>query len=347
MQLGMAQAMAANALQAGAPGSNPASMAWLFGSLKDLVDSAETLEVVADTRSSVLDIDLAYTAKTGSALDKAEEKSTLGELATHLPADFPLVLLFTLDLAGVMDLFDSVGQGLPEEARAEFKARMAAAKAIVHGLGPEWVGGVDVSGRGFRMVCAGRAQDAGAYVQRYVDLVGAKTFRDAGVVATPEGKRTVGSATVHRLRLKLDAQKYAKAHGARAGEAASFFTNAFGQEGAVVDLAAAGDRIIVTVDRDGALCEQVLSDDGVPADVERALGRVPGELGFLVHLDVRGLLRGLVEYRRAAGRTAPEVPEGGPVPITVYGSRSGCVYQAGLSVELEQTGILVDLMKRK
>ncbi|MHC4137490.1 MAG: hypothetical protein ACYTDU_09290 [Planctomycetota bacterium] len=346
MQLGMAQAMATNALQAGAPGSNPASMAWLFGSVRDLVDSAETLDVVADTRGSVLDIDLAYTAKTGSALDKAEEKSTLGELAAHLPADFPLVLLFTLDLAGVMDLFDSFGEKLPEEARAEFKARMAAVKAMVHGLGPEWVGGLDVSGRGFRMVCAGRARDAGAYVQRYVDLVGAKAFRDAGVVATPEGKRTVGGATVHRIRLKLDAQKYAEAHGARAGEAASFFTNAFGSNGAVVDLAAAGDRIIVTVDRDGALCEQVLSNNGVPADLDRALGRVPGELGFLVHLDVRGLLRGLAEYRRAAGRTAPEVPEGGPVPIAVYGSRSGRVYQAGLSVELEQTGILVDLMKR-
>ena len=85
----------------------------------------------------------------------------------------------------------------------------------------------------------------------------------------------------------------------------------------------------------------------VEVKLDSALGRVPGELGFLVHLDVRGLLRGLVEYRRAAGRTAPEVPEGGPVPIAVYGSRSGRVYQAGLSVELEQTGILVDLMKRK
>ncbi|MHC4971891.1 MAG: hypothetical protein ACYTG3_06135 [Planctomycetota bacterium] len=347
MQLGMAQAMAANALQAGAPGSNPASMAWLFGSLRDLVDSAETLEVVADNRGNTLDIDLAYTAKTGSALDKAEEKSTLGELAAHLPADFPLVLLFTLDLAGVMDLFDAFGQQLPEQARAAFKARMAAAKAMVHGLGPEWAGGVDVSKEGFRMVCAGRAQDAGAYVQRYVDLVGAKAFRDSGVVATSEGKRTVGGATVHRVRLKLDAKKYAAAHGARAGEAASFFTNAFGEQGAVVDLAATGDRILVTVDRDGALCEQVLSGSGVPAGVDGALGRVPGELGFLVHLDVRGLVRGLAEYRRAAGRSAPEVPEGGPVPISVYGSRAGRVYQAGLSIELEQTGLLVDLMKRQ
>ncbi|MHC4819188.1 MAG: hypothetical protein ACYTF8_14155 [Planctomycetota bacterium] len=347
MQLGMAQAMAANALQAGAPGSNPASMAWLFGSLKDLVDSAETLEVVADNRGSVLDVDLAYTAKNGSTLDRAPEKSTLGELATHLPADFPLVLLFTLDLAGVMDLFDAFGEAVPEPARADFKARMAAAKAMLHGLGAEWVSSVDVSKQGFRMVFAGRAKDAGAYVQRYVDLVGAKVFRDAGVVATSEGKRTVGGATVHRLRLKLDAQKYAEAHGARAGEAASFFTNAFGEKGAVVDLAAAGDRIIVTVDRDGGLCEQVLSSDGVPADVDSALGRVPGELGFLLHLDVRGLLRGLAEYRRATGRTAPEVPEGGPVPIAVYGSRAGRVYQAGLSIELEQTGLLVDLMKRK
>ncbi|MHC5052857.1 MAG: hypothetical protein ACYTGK_19890, partial [Planctomycetota bacterium] len=108
----------------------------------------------------------------------------------------------------------------------------------------------------------------------------------------------------------------------------------------------AGDRIIVTVDRDGALCEQVLSGGETPADLDRALGRVPGELGFLLHLDVRGLLRGLVEYRRATGQTAPEVPEGGPVPIAIYGSRAGRIYQAGLSLELEQTGILVDLMKR-
>ena len=171
----------------------------------------------------------------------------------------------------------------------------------------------------------------------------ARFYRDVRQVV----RRHYPDATAHRLRLKLDAQKYAQAHGARAGEAASFFTKAFGQEGAVVDLAAVGDRIVVTVDRDGALCEQVLSSGGVPADVDSALGRVPGELGFLVHLDVRGLLRGLVEYRRAAGQTTPEVPEGGPVPIAVYGSRSGRVYQAGLSVELEQTGILVDLMKRK
>jgi len=300
--------------------------------VKDMLDSAETLDVVMSLDDGTLDVDVAYTALEGSALGEPAPAGTLAELAQHLPGDMPIVALWKLDLAAWMDaaqsLSDAMAANLSEEDRQKLKAQVEESKAMMREFGDEWVIGLDFDG-GLRMVCALRAENASGLVDRYAKLMLGDGMAVAGADVTDEGVREVAGNKVRRLRLKLNPEQLKLLANVKRPIPVDAMHKLVGEDGMVLDLAAKGGCLVVAVDGRGEVMDGMLAANAVPGGVQHVLDRVGGDVRFLMHFDMRALMSGL----QGMVPNAPAVKSGAPLPLTLYRTNDGRVYRVGMSVK--------------
>jgi len=335
--LGMARMLKGQASQA--PGPVPAAaFVGMFDSVlatvKDVVDSGETLDLVVRREAAQLRFEVAYTARAGSALAQPAEASGLAALATALPRDYPATVMFQLDVGAWVDAFRSLAELAPEASRAEATKRLDALANRVAALDDIWMVACDLSGGRLQLVAACRAEDAPAFVKDYVALA-TEPLPGSGVVVKREGTRDVGGVSVHRLSVEVDpaVQKNPE-------RTAKTLEALFGGDSFPVEAAAKGDTVVCSV---GAPMDAVLEAGAAPAGLASAIGEAGGDLRFCLRLELRALIRGAAALTRAIDpdMKAPNLPEGAPVLITVTGARSGRVHRMGLSLDLKRTKELV------
>ncbi|MGQ0613909.1 MAG: hypothetical protein ACT4PV_09255 [Planctomycetaceae bacterium] len=313
-----------------------------------VVDGAETLDVVLHERDGLYDVQLALTAREGSALDGGTPaKSRLKELAAHLPSDMPFTLLLRCDLEGLMNLsmpmMAAVGQTLAAEERSAIQDHLDRYVAMTKLLGNEAALGLDTGASGMRMAVAMGAEQPDQYVKAYTELCTGGLPPVTGMTFHDEGARDAGATKVQRLRMAIDIVKYEEFIGLPPSPLRTGVLEAmFGEDGVLFELAAKDGRVLMAAGGD-AVMATVLAAKGPPPWIEAATAGIRGELTFLCRVELRAFLRGIGDALRDAfpGETM-KVAKGGEVPVLLWGSVDGRVYRAGATLNLARIKTLVD-----
>jgi len=320
------------ALESGGPAAGALPMAWMGGLTKsvaegarDVVESAERLDIVVRANDPEIAVDVAFVAKDGSALATRESApAKLREFAASVPSDAAMVALFCFDAKAVVDMATTLVEGsvtapTPEQQK-QMEENLAKARASVEGLGREWLVAADVNEDGLRLLASGRVRDATAYVKRWESHAAAVSV--PGMEVTVAGRRKAGDAEVLRLDVVVDPETYAAGRGRSVAVLRSELEAFFGGPKVPVEIATRGDRVFATV---GQKAERALEADGSLGD---ALGNIRGSLAFYVALDLPSLARGLAQR-------GLDAPPGGPAYVEVFGARDGRTYKGGLRVRAD------------
>jgi hypothetical protein len=325
----------------GMPGAEAVSTVdRFFGFARDIVSSAETLDVVGGAKGGVVDVDLAYTAKEGSVLAKGGGGSALDALAKYVPSDFPVALLFRFEKSTLLEWMrasiEMARQNMPPEERESYGEFMTKAETLFEDLGGDWLFAGKVGKDGLSLVTAGSATDAAGYIAKYLELVKDPSLADIGMSFKDEGERDVAGVKVRRVRITIDGEKFAAVAGVPAAQVDMFVALLFGTGGINLDLAAAGGNLVMVVGREDSLAAAVFGASEPNPTMRAARAEARGDLGFLVHVELRGLVKGIAALAAKVGKTMPAIPDGPPAPLTFYGSRENRTYRFGLHVDAEQ-----------
>lgn len=348
--LGDGQGALSKMLGSQMPGVDAAGMVGkFFGWARDVVASAEQLDLVGGAKGGVVDVDVAFKVKEGSALAKAGEPSGLDALAKYVPSDFPVAILFRFDKSTLKEWMQAsmemAKQNMAPDMRESYGKLMTKSEALLDHLGGDWMASGKVGSDGLRFVTAISAKDPAGYVAEYLELTEDPALADVGMSIKDEGERDVAGVKVRRVRLTIDSAKFGPATGIPAGEVDMFVALLFGTGGINVDLAAAGDKLIMIWGSEDSLAAQVLGASEAPPAMKAARAEARGDLGFLVHVELRSLVQGIAAMARKVGdEKAPEIPDGPAAPVTFYGSREKRVYRFGLHLDAEQVKSIVKLM---
>ncbi len=316
----------------------------VFGKLRAAVASAETLDLSVGMKQAVFSAEFAFTVKKGSSLANSGDASRLRELAAHLPRDYPAVLLFELDVKSWMEMAHpmmvSASAKMPEAQRAEFLQTMEGLDGSLQNLGNDWMVGFSVDADGFHVAGANTASDARAYVNQYLALARGKAMDALGITLKDEGERKTGNAMLRRLRLQFDSKKFLGGV-----EPPAALTALFG--GAVCDLASTEDRLLVAWDKKPGIAERMLESRSPPKALQEVLDRIPGDLSFLLRVELRPFLRGFADFARTFehNKPIPQIPEGDAAALTVYATRHDRTHRLGVRFDTEELGAVIHDMK--
>jgi hypothetical protein len=336
----------ASGARAGLPSFEPAEMtARITDWLRELVDSAETLDAVVNHKEGFFDLQLSMTASETSPLARAaaRTKSELVPLGRCLPPDMPVTMLLHFDIAGMNDLFLPVLSALmekrPVEERDAMEGHVRRMNEAADLLTDDWAMALDFGKDGMRFAMVGGARDAQAYLATYRDLLQTPVLGQMGMAFQSEGSRKVAGTTVERMRMTIDAQKYfeflgMEDLGAEAiGQASMVLALMLGEKGLAFEMAAQENRLLFAAGAGGELMDSMLAADEPPAWLEGTAAAIGGELGFLVRLEMRGCMRGASEMlaRLMPGMPGRAYPDGADLPVVLYGTVDGRVYRGGMT----------------
>jgi len=328
--------------------------------IKDLVNSAETLDVGVSVDGGHVELAVGFVAKEGSKLDKqGHDHAGLASMAAHLPQGMPLNLLMSIDMGSMMTwlkpLMEAGMEQMPEADKAKFKAYIDETMEMSKLLGPNMAASVSLGDKGIELVEIVECKDAATYIAR-VD----KLFASDVLAAIPGfgGKKTgttkVAGVDVHSYALTLDMQKMMEGQGAgkelppeMLEKMSGMMQQLFGEDGITFHMAAVDNLMVVTMggtDRLAAGIESIRKGDAkAPAALQAGLDRAGGTPTFLMQMDVRALARQIMGMVRGMmDKELPEVPAGAPIPVLVWGKHDGRVYGGGLKVDV---GGIVDMAK--
>ncbi len=335
--LGLGEMMVGGNLGKMAPGVDATSAAkGAFGYIRDFILSAEYLDIVAHDASPMLSADMIYTAKPGSKIAEMPGGETnLREMAKHLGANTPLAILFKMDAQALAQYSEAASalaqkQMSPEQARVMDEVNKKLMK-FAKNMGHDWGASVNVASSGLHLAVAARATDAGDVAKQYSEVFGSLT--KAGVTYAPGDKMDVGGATAYPGQLTFSEELKQSERSLE-----RLFPNG-------VNLTAAGGngRLSIVMSSDGVGPIKELVKGAEPSQhFAHALSEAKGTLGFLVHLEARGFLKGATEFARARGdKKAPTVKDGDAVPGMIFGTRNGRALRIGFRLDAKAMTNLV------
>jgi hypothetical protein len=356
----MGEMSAAGARGSGGPAAPGAQdvLKGLQGALKTFLDSAERLDVAVRIEGTKAALDVAFTAKAGSPLDRPRGARGDGAaLAACLPQDYPVVAVLG---AGMKELFewtsswsDAVLSSLPEKQRAPFKALMGQSKEMVALLGDGMAFGLRVDASGIEGVEVLAAKDPKAYIAKMDEMIrgmDASVLAEMGMAFESRPPATVGGVEVREWAMKFDWEKMMAASGQalpsspEAVESARKMVDSiFGPGGMRVRVAGVGERVVVAIaGADDLMARAVAaakSPGKPPAGIAALLAQAGGQPTFLVSVELRGLISGILDLVRKAmppekASGLPVLAAGEPVPLTIHGTGSGREYAGSLSVDV-------------
>jgi len=313
-----------------------------FTAAEKVVASAEGLDFAVTRRNDgMVDLDLTFTAKAGSALDlKTGDRPSLRALAAELPPDFPCTAFLRFDWGSYMGwmggFFDSLIAAMPAERREAFRNNLKRSEAALAALGHEGAFAFDCGAEGLRLVMVFRSPDPEAYVREYLAQLRDPVLGEMGMAIEDLGAHEVAGAQAHRLRCRMDMEKYVAAVGMSAPAGSQKVVDSvLGREGLVCDLIAKKDLVVMAMDRAGTLSEHAAGGNASAERLKPTLSRASGSLDFAVDVELRRLTQQILGLVKAAGRAGvPDLPAGPALPVSLAVASDGRVHHVGASANV-------------
>lgn len=274
--------------------------------LEGVVDWAESLSRATQS------IDLAFSERDGEfdiqAQLHTDGKGPLAHIATGgdalvdvsavIDPDLPLIMLMRLDPA-VLTKFgrfanDDMRKTIPEEHQKMFADYAAEIERISELLTGEIAVGMGATEAGFQMSFSMKATDAEAYLREYIRLLGNPALETMGIQFRAEAIRTVGKTTVHRHRVSIDFEKYAKLMDPNAQfppKSVEVVRSLLGKDGLLFEMAAKDGMVIGSIGTTGSI-DAMLRASGTPAWLTKARTDAGGKIVFLVQMNFTAMVEG-------------------------------------------------------
>ena len=323
-------------------------MGFMKESMKDFLDGAQTLDLSLGIDGTTIRFKGLLTAKDGSKLMKTwSAPAGGGSLASALPADWPMALLLSFDirkLYGWMEpMMDSVWEMAPEADRPAMKVLWQKAVGLSQYLGDHHAIAYDLGAQGIRMVMVSEAKDADQYLQAFDALLAdesyAKMMSTFGIEMAVLPRTEVAGIPIRHIRMNMDVEKMMAVNPAM-GEAPpeaieamkGMFAKMFGEEGMLMHAAAVNGNVVMVMGNQALLASVLrrmasgeVATDGALAHAIREAG---GKPTFLMHMELRAMLAGTLDMARGLmppeqADAIPTMPEGGPIPLLLYGTTDG------------------------
>ena len=333
---------------------------------KPLLDSAERFDLAVSVQGTTADLDLAFTAKAGSELDRPKSaRGDVASVAAALPRDYPIVVLLGVSMAEFSEwstsLMDAYLLALPEKQRDAFKKLMARSNEMYALLGSETAVGLSMGASGIEEAVVMTAKDPKAFLAKLDEMMKGESFSalaEMGMAFEALPPTTTSGVEVRGWAMKFDWEKVMAANGqdvaldpkARA-KVEEMTGSLFGPGGLRVRMAVVGDRIVAVLGGADDLMAKAIAAAKAPgkpsATLSRALAKAGDHPSFVVSLDLREVIAGILDMvgkvmpAEDGGKEMPKMPAGGPVPVAVYGTGSGREYWGGLSVDVGAAASLV------
>ncbi len=333
--------------------------------LKTLLDSAERLDLTVRVEGTTADLDIAFTAKAGSALDRPKSaRGDVASVAAALPRDYPIVALVGVSMAELGEwansLSDAYFMAVPEQQRAALKKMMARSNEMYALLGNEAAVGLSLGAAGIEEAVVMSAKDPKAFLAKMDEAMKgeyAAALAEMGMAFEPLPVTTTAGVEVRGWAMKFDWVKMMAASGQEVAQDSTMLErmqksveSVFGPGGFRMRMAIVGDRIVAVAGGADDLMEKAItaakSPGKPPASLSRALAKAGERPSFVVSLDLRETIADLLGFvakmmPEEGGREMPTLPSGGPVPVAVYGTGAGREYWGGLSVDVGAAASLV------
>lgn len=323
----------------------------LLGSFADtarvLIDSAERLDLVLRTEGTHIDAEFLFRAKEGSPLATSSgQPPQLDRLARLLPSSgYPLSCLVSYDVHSMMKWFEPFLEGfvemVPEEQRERYREMFHESMAAYRHLGEDALICGGFRSQGMEMVWLSTAKDPDAYLEE--SMKHADSMQAFGIELEHLSPRKVHGVDVKRARMHIDYETYM-------GEALEqmprefvekLWNEMFGPDGWAMQFASVKDLVVYSMGgADEAfddMIEAALEErpGQAPANIQAIVDRAGGHPSFVLHLEFREFLAGLMEIvTRVTGDRLAKLETGPPARLSIFTAREGRVHRLGLQFDL-------------
>jgi hypothetical protein len=345
-----------------------AGMARSIGeTIASAVESAEWLDLALTVEGTRVGVGAELRVKAGSVLDGKVGASEVAGLAGHLPKDYPVMALATVDLAEMMGFFekfvDAALSMFPEEQRSALLAQTRASVEAYRLLDREHAFGMGFGPGGMEGVSLSRAKDAQGYVAKSRETARAflSQAADFGMTVEELPPKTIEGVEASGLRMRFDFEKMmASAGGGRdmppgaMDQAQGMMQMFFGAEGLQTHYAAVDGKVLSVLGASDAVGQAVAAakrGGKPPALLAESLRRAGGKPAFLLHVDVRALASQILDVVRRMmppeqAQNFPTVPAGDPAVLLVHASGEGRTYRVGLSADVGSGAEVVRVLQQ-
>lgn len=330
--------------------------------VEDFVASAEAFDLTASISGSNVHLKGFFTAKEGSplaSLPVTTSTTGLAPIAASLPSDWPLTVLFSMNFADAMKtlepFMDTVYEMYPENMRAPMRKLMDAYMPLYKMMGDQHAFALDMGEQGMAMVGVSAAKDPQAVIAEYKRILkeeGAEFAKTMGV-QWKFGQQAVLGHEVHTMHLAFDWEKMTKAMGQdeqippeATEQIDEMVSKMFGPDGLVFHLIPAKDRLYWTMGGNAVLEQAIQTIKGEIAPISggglaQAIQTAGGAPTFLFHMEGRRVMKGGMDFVKmvmpsemSADMPMPEIPDGDPIPLVIYGGAQGRTFVGGMSVDV-------------
>jgi len=320
--------------------------------IRDILDSAETLDVALRLEGDELELGFALTNAEGSPLANfgSKEKTGMRALAGLLDTDSCLSLLMGMDMAAMMKrfqpLFDGMPDVYPEAMRPAMKQVFAHMGDLYSLMGSAQCASMDFASTGMRYRAYFPCQEPQKLLEAHRGLM--KSMPGFGMSEIPEHE--VGGVKVAGFRVKMDFTELLKQAGDQEPQAQmdAIMERLFGKDGIALQVATKdGTSLMVMGGDEDYLRESIArmsSKSAPPAFLARALAQV-GDLNpcMIVRYDLGRMMEGMKELMSSIEPGAAAVFSMGPLALSpmIWGGVDGRVWRGALSTNLSEISALV------
>ncbi len=337
----------ASQMEMAAPNTDGEVIAELYGSIARAISgAAETLDLVADYKDGMLDLDVALDAKPDSNMAGWSSPATdLTPLARGLTGKGALEVLFQMDTTKLMPRFnqlvDSVSELYPEEFQPGMHELMAAYEPIYSQVESGMVMEGDLFGEeGIRMTTQMTPKDPEKFVGMITDLLAGDAIKKMGLIAQDPKTSVDGETKISDINIAIDTDKLMGVTGqtAPSQQPTSAAFKAMFANGMAIRIAQQGDRVVMTFgkDREATAKATLEASEGSwsPA-MQSALERLEGcNPAIVERIDLARLMAGAFASMAKSGTPVPSVPKGSSANMLLFAGIDGNQWRGGLSIDI-------------
>jgi hypothetical protein len=343
-----------------APGIDTAAFADAWSNqMRELLDAAEGISFAVDLDGTAVGLFGAFTAAEGSALVEgwAGAPADPGRLAGYLPEEHPVAMAAAWDLVGgarrSAPFFGDLLSQLDPALHAQVEDTTTALEQLYEGFGDEVAISAGVADGALEFSYFFEVPRAAELLPRYARALEGVVLSAEGVTWEGPFEAMVADVPVVQYRVRLDSDWEPTDGSLTADEVAALgdaLRALHGEDGMRITAAGYGDVLALVVGGDDAVDRAVTALSRGPGEEREGLSEAAEEVrganpSFVLHIDLRSALRqvsALVAGAEGLPLLPPDVLEGAPVPIVLYGALDGRTWYGGLAVDVARARVLAE-----
>ena len=340
--------------------------------IRSTLDSADMFSLGVGREGDMLHMSFALDVLEGSVLTgfASDEPTGLGQLATCLRGDEPVVVMLGADMQDLMRRFEPFTRAsmqlYPEPIREGMQEYMQSMDRLHALIGSALVYDLDVGEGGmFGMVFRGyfAPDDPEAFLATYESVLATDAFEAMGMSFSAPVRSAVDGVPVTNFVLEFDTSVMAQAMEldaeidvAARDEMARMLETMYGDGEVRMSVAQKDGRAVIVFGGDDTYLAESIAQLGagsgtLPAPLRTALEQIGDRNpSMVVHIDL-GQFTAMMLGITANFMPDAEVPavadlEGISAPLTMYGTVEGHTWRAGLVLDLAGLAELVQRLRR-